>query len=386
MIGVVFKKELVDHLRDKRTLAMAFVLPIVGPLMLVLLLNALASWLASDKVPKVGVVGEERAPSLVTFMRRGGIDVVPAPAKWKDDVKGGKLDAVVVIDDRYADKFVKGQPAHLELWVDSSRNEGRHRARRVRQVLDAYAGQVGASRLFLRGVAPELGQPIDLEEIEVATTQQLTATFLGMVPLFIIMVAFGGGMHLAIDSTAGERERKSLEPLLVNPVPRRSIVLGKWLATCVVALAALAFTTAGYWLALEKAPLADLGARVSIDAVAALTIFAAMVPLVFLAASLQITLALFAKTFKEAQLVSTLLIVAATTPGMILTFHPMDPSMPRMMIPGIAQVLLVSGALRGDAIRVEWVLVAGAIACALAAVALQTASRLLASERIVFGR
>lgn len=386
MIGVILRKELVDHLRDKRTLTMALVLPILGPLMLVLLLNAVAGWLTTDKVPKVGVLGGEHAPNLVAYMRNAGIDVSPAPPKFEDVVREGKLDAVVVVDAAYAERFVHGKPAHLELWVDSSRNEGRQRARRVRYVLDAYASQVGASRLFVRGVAPELAHAVDLEEIEVATSQQLAATFLSLVPLFIVIVAFAGGMHLAIDSTAGERERRSLEPLLVNPVSRRAIVLGKWLATSLVALAGVVLTTTGFWLALEKAPLADLGARASIDAAAALTILGAAVPLVLLAAALQLSFALFAKTFKEAQLISTLLMFAAMTPGMVLTFHPMDPSTTRMLIPGIAQVMLVSSALRGDAIRPEWILIAGAVAIALAAIALHAASRLLTSERILFGR
>lgn len=386
MIGVILRKELVDHLRDKRTLSMALVLPILGPLMLVLLLNAVAGWLSTDKVPKVGVTGAEHAPNLVAYMKNAGLEVSTAPAHFEEVVREGKLDAVVVVGATYAEHFVNGKPAHLELWVDSSRNEGRQRARRIRYVLDSYASQVGASRLFVRGVAPELAHAVDLEEIEVATSQQLAATFLSMVPLFIVIVSFAGGMHLAIDSTAGERERKSLEPLLVNPVARGAIVIGKWLATSVVAFSGVVLTTIGFAIALEKAPLAELGARATIDAPAALTILGAALPLVLLAAALQVTFALFAKTFKEAQLISTLLMFAAMTPGMVLTFHPMDPSTSRMLIPGIAQVMLVSSALRGDGVRVEWVLIAGAIAFALSLVALRAAARLLSSERIVFGR
>lgn len=386
MIGIILRKELVDHLRDKRTLSMALVLPILGPLMLVLLLNAVAGWLSTDKVPKVGVTGAEHAPNLVAYMKNAGLEVSTAPAHFEEVVREGKLDAVVVVGATYAEHFVNGKPAHLELWVDSSRNEGRQRARRIRYVLDSYASQVGASRLFVRGVAPELAHAVDLEEIEVATSQQLAATFLSMVPLFIVIVSFAGGMHLAIDSTAGERERKSLEPLLVNPVARGAIVIGKWLATSVVAFAGVVLTTIGFAIALEKAPLAELGARATIDAPAALTILGAALPLVLLAAALQVTFALFAKTFKEAQLISTLLMFAAMTPGMVLTFHPMDPSTSRMLIPGIAQVMLVSSALRGDGVRVEWVLIAGAIAIALSLVALRAAARLLSSERIVFGR
>ncbi|MBS2011427.1 MAG: ABC transporter permease [Deltaproteobacteria bacterium] len=386
MIRVIFLKELIDHLRDKRTLSLALVLPVLGPLMLVLLLNAVAGWLSSGKAPKVGVDGGENAPNLVAFMRNAGLEVSPAPPKFEDALREGKLDAVVVVGSSYAEHFVKGRPARLELWVDSSRNEGRQRARRVRWVLDGYSSQVGAARLFERGVAPELAHAVDLEEIEVATSQQLAATFLSMVPLFIVIVSFAGGMHLAIDSTAGERERKSLEPLLVNPVSRSAIVLGKWLATSVVALSAVVLTIGGFAIALEKAPLAELGARANVDAAVALTLLGVAVPLVLLAAALQITFALFAKTFKEAQLVSTLLMFVAMTPGMVLTFHPMDPSTPHMLIPGIAQVMLVSSALRGDAIRIEWVMLAAIVPLATAAIALRAASRLLASERILFSR
>ena len=385
-IGVVFKKELVDHGRDKRTLAMAFMLPLLGPVLLFFTLNAFAGWFTDTKPVKIGIVGEERAPNLVAFLRRTGMEVSTAPADFRETIRIGKLDAVVVVEEGYGKKFENGEPGRLELYVDNSKNEGRTRSHRAHAALDGYGAQVGGARLLVRGVSPELAHPIDVEEIEVATSQQLAATFLNMIPMLLLVVVFVGGMHLAIDGTAGERERKSLEPLLVNPVARRSIVIGKWLATCTVTFVYLAFSVVAFAVVLERAPLADLGVRLSMGPAGVAAMLGAIAPLALLAASVQMLLALFAKTFKEAQLYLSLVSMFPMIPGMIVAFKPMDPSAQVMMVPGLAQSVLVSAALRGDIPNVGFLLIAAAVCLGLTALVLTAAAKLLGSERIVFGR
>ncbi len=389
MIGlarVVFRKELVDHLRDKRTLSMAFMLPILGPVLVFILLTMVAGWMAGDKVVHIGVVGMDRAPNLVTFLRRTGMEVTAADAQFKEQVKSGKLDVVVVVDATYPEKLEKGEPAHLELYVDNSRNAGRERTRRGRHVVEAYAGQIAATRLLVRGVSPDLARPIDVEEVDVATSQELAATLLNMIPLFLLMVAFTGAMHLAIDGTAGERERKSLEPLLVNPVGRGAIVMGKWLAASLVAFGYMVLSALGFAFTVARAPLADLGLRASLGAPEVAAILLAMAPLVLLASGLEILVALFAKTFKEAQLYLTLVIFVPMSPGFVLALHPIEASTKLMMVPGFSQALLISGTLRGEPLHISWLLLSAGVTIALAATLVSIAGRLLGSERIVFGR
>jgi len=383
---VVFRKELVDHLRDKRTLSMAFVLPVLGPVLVFIVLTMVAGWRASDTAVHIGVVGMDRAPNLVTFLRRGGMDVTPADARFREQVKSGKLDLVLVVDATYSEKLMKGEPAHLEVYVDNSRNAGRERTRRGRYVVDAYAGQIAATRLLVRGVSPELARPIDVEEVDVATSQELAATLLNMIPLFLLMVAFTGAMHLAIDGTAGERERKSLEPLLVNPVGRGSIVVGKWLAASLVAFGYMVLSAVGFAFTVARAPLADLGLRAALGGPEIAAILLAMAPLVLLASGLEILVALFAKTFKEAQLYLTMVIFFPMIPGMVLALHPIEASTALMAVPGFSQALLISGTLRGEPLHVTWLLLSAGVTTAVAAALVAIAGRLLGSERIVFGR
>ncbi|MBX3187308.1 MAG: ABC transporter permease [Labilithrix sp.] len=386
LAGVVFRKELLDHARDRRTLFAAFFLPLLGPVLVFVVLTMVASWIANDKVVHLGVVGEERAPNLVAYLRRSGIEVTAAPPAFRELVRAGKLDAVVVIGDDYGAKLAKGVPARVELYVDDSRNAGRSRARRARLAIEGYGQQLGATRLLLRSVSPDLARPLDIEEIEVATSQELAANLLNMIPMFLLLVAFAGGMHLAIDGTAGERERKSLEPLLVNPVGRGAIVLGKWLATSTITTSYLVLTATGFAVAVRAAPMAKLGLRTSLGAPEIFAILAAVIPLALFAASVQMLTALFAKTFKEAQLYLTLLINVPIIPGLVLAFHPIDPSAPAMLVPVLSQALLVSSALRGEAFHAGWTLLSAAVTLAVTAAALAAGSRLLGHERIVFGR
>ena len=114
------------------------------------------------------------------------------------------------------------------------------------------------------------------------------------------MAVFVGGLYLAIDCTAGERERQSLESLLVNPVSRGAIVGGKWLAVSAAALAAALVSLTGFAVALEAVPLQNLGVRFHFTAATVAGLLAACVPMALFASALQMTMAFFARSFKEA--------------------------------------------------------------------------------------
>ena len=100
----------------------------------------------------------------------------------------------------------------------------------MRGLLQRYNGEIGSLRLIARGISPAVATPLQIEDVEVSSAQQRAAQILGFIPLFVMIAAFTGAMPIATDSTAGERERGSLEALLVNPAPRGAIAAGKWLA------------------------------------------------------------------------------------------------------------------------------------------------------------
>src|SRR4030095_10365977 len=148
-----------------------------------------------------------------------------------------KVELAVVIPEGFSNKFKESRPALVRIVADSSRNDARATVGRVRGLFAQYGAESGSLRLIARGVSPAAARPLDIQDIEVSTAQQRATQILTFIPMFILMAGFVGGMQIATDSTAGERERGSLEPLLVNPAPRLVFVGGKVLAAGSAAVA-----------------------------------------------------------------------------------------------------------------------------------------------------
>lgn len=383
---VVLRKEAVDHLRDRRSLLSALLMPLLGPLVFAGAFALLANTLRSDKPLEVPVVNAEAAPSLLRFLERHGAKVLPAPADYEAQVRDGRLDLALVVGEDYAKEFAAGRPAPLRLVIDASRTRSSVTIRKATRLLQAYAGELGALRLLARGVSPQLAAPLALEELDLATPQKTAAQVLGMVPLFLLVAAFMGGMHLAIDSTAGERERGSLEPLLINPVRPSEVVLGKWLATVLVTWVAVTFTLFGFLAVLSRVPLADLGLRARIGPAEVAGMLLAVLPATLFAAGLQMLVATFARTFKEGQTYASLLAMVPMVPGLLMLFQQGRPALWMMGVPVLGQQVLMSELLRGDFSPPSWFVLAGLVVTAAGAICIAATVRLLSSERVIFGR
>ena len=179
-----------------------------------------------------------------------------------------------------------------------------------------------------------------------SSAQQRAATILSFIPLFIMLAAFTGGMQIATDSTAGERERGSLEPLLVNPAPRRAIAAGKWLAATFAAMLSVLLTTALVLAMLRYIPLQELGIRFRLGPTQIGGLLAAVLPMCLLSTGVQTYLATFARSFKEAQSYMGFLIMVPMLPGMLASLYPLD-SQPWMYpIPILGQHVLAADVAR----------------------------------------
>lgn len=385
MIKVVFVKEFIDHLRDRRSMLASLVLPFLGPLLLVGVFR-LVMQMQKEKPLEVPVIGAEYAPNLTDYLERQGAKLLPPPADPEELVRRGDADMVLVIDRSYGEDFLASQSAKVELIIDDSRNDSRKNVRQLERILLSYSQGLGALRLLARGVSPELAAPIALTEIDLATPQKLAANLLNIVPLFLMLAAFVGGMNLAIDSTAGERERGSLEPLLLNPVPRAALVLGKWLATALTSALIALVTLAGFMVTMHFLPLEELGMRVSFGAREALLVTAALLPLTLFGAALQMLIATFARSFKEAQTYLNLLNLLPTAPSMLLMLEPTHRNWWMLPIPTLAQVGTIVDVLRGEAIPGWHLVVITLTSVAYAAGCLVCLAHLLGRERIIFGR
>jgi sodium transport system permease protein len=384
-VGVVFRKELSDGLRDKRSLFSALILPLVGPLLVVVMFRFIAQQNATTEPVPLPVVGAEYAPGLVEHLRAHDVDVQEPPADPEKAVKSGEVPAVLIVDPDYAKDFRDGRPAKVELLVDDSRNDARSKVRRARRAIEAFSSQVGTMRLLARGVDPRIANAVDVDEIDLATAQQRAANLLNVIPMFVMMAAFIGGMYVATDSTAGERERGSLEPLLGNPVGRTSLVLGKWLATSVLAGASLLATLVTAGIALSRAPLEDLGIEMTFGVAEALRVGLVMLPVAGFAAGVQLVVATFARSFREAQTYLSVLTLLPMLPGMWLTVAPTDSPPWTVVVPILGQQAVLMDVIRGNAVGAVGFVVPAAIAIAFALVCVRVTAWLLGREKIVFG-
>lgn len=382
----VLLKELVDHIRDRRAVLSALVFPLAGPLLFSLVMNVMASWADGGQSVKVAIVAAERAPNLVAFLKQYGVEVSAAGADYEAEVQEGSLDAVVIISEDFAAKWQRGRPAPLQLVVDESRRSSSVRVHRLKQILAAYSGLIATERLMARGVSPELARPVQIDEVDLATPEKLAALLLNMIPIMLVLAAFVGGMNVAIDAMAGERERASLEPLLTNPVPRGALVAGKWLTTVSMAWLSIVITLVGFVIALRRVPLEDLGVKADLGIVEVAGMLLTVLPLALLASAVQMMVSTYARSFKEAQTYLSLLTFVPTIPGMVLAFSPFEPTLSMSMIPVMGQYVLINKLLSGEDLgAVSWVLTLVGI-IPLTALSLWFTTRLLHKERIVFGR
>ncbi|OJT17031.1 sodium ABC transporter permease [Archangium sp. Cb G35] len=386
LLTAVFRKEMKDHLRDRRSVSSVLGGSLMGPVLFAVMFTVLASWNRQDKPLELPVVGRAHAPSLMAFLERYGVQLSDAPADYESRIQAGTLDAVLIIPEDYGKDFSAGRSAKVQLVMDNSRNKARFTIRRAQSLLSQYAGVLGTQRLMARGVAPELASPVRVEEVDLATPERLAASILNMIPLFLVISCFMGGLNVAIDTMAGERERGSLEPLLLNPVQRGTLVVGKWLATTVFSCTMVVVVAVAFVLVAKRVPLQDLGVKVSLDAVAAVGMVGAVLPLSLLASAMQMLVATFARSFKEAQTYLQLLMMLPMIPGMMLALSPIESQTWMFMVPVLGQELLVSELMRGEPLGVLPFVLSTVGCVALAAACLAAISRLLSDEKIVFGR
>src|SRR5690606_6102395 len=222
-LRIVFRKEVLDNFRDRRTLLSALLLgPLFGPVIFAFAINLSLKQSLSDasEALDLPVLGSEHAPNLVGYLRSHNINITQAPASYedaRDAVEAGVHDVVVVIEDAFGSDLLEGTPATVAVITDQANRQADRESRRAMQALNAYSQELASIRLSARGVSPMVMRPLNIDLIDVSTPSGRSAMLLGMLSYFFIFALLTGGMNLAIDATAGERERGSLEPLLCLP-------------------------------------------------------------------------------------------------------------------------------------------------------------------------
>ncbi len=350
----VFFKEILDNLRDRRTLASALIMgPIFGPVLFAVVINMSIDRALDDaeSTMELPVIGQEHAPNLMRFLESRNIDIVDGPEDVNgasDAVKSGLHDVVLVIPESFGEQLADTIPARVELFSDEANSQGEKEARRARSALRGYNQQLAGIRLSARGVNPLLLRPINIDDIDVSTPSGRSAMLLGMMSYFFIFALLMGGMYLAIDTTAGERERGSLEPLLSLPVTRGQLILGKIFAACVFMAASLMLSLLSFYVVLKFMPLEQLGMTPNFGIPVVIAAFFLLLPFILLGASLMTLVASFTKSYKEAQTWLSVVLIAPTLPILVVSILTLRPELELMFIPSLSQHLILVDMVKNE--------------------------------------
>lgn len=350
---IVFAKELADALRDRRTL-LRMLLPalLMGPLMLTALSALIASFEERAEKREVLAVGIEAAPTLKNFIERQTFTIKPAPADYEARLRATTLlEPVMVVPADFEARLLAGEAPTVEIVSDSANQRAGAGVGSLHRLLGGFNQERAALNLAMRGVSMELLKPIEVEERDLASVQARASRLTAMVPMFIIMAVLYGALTAALDSTAGERERGSLEPLLMNPVPHGALVVGKWGAVAlmgmvVALLSSLSFVPAQWLLRSDS-----LQAMFQFGMGEVLAFWLLQIPLAAGLSGLLMALAIRSKTFKEAQAGSTLVVTVVSLMPMVSLLNPGGDASWYLWVPGLAQNTLMLAVLKGEALR-----------------------------------
>ena len=351
-ILTVMRKEITDNFRDRKTvMSSIFMGAVFMPVMFVVLMNFVVG-MQKDKADaqlEIAIKGIENAQSFISFIKTKGVKINTFNGDAKKAVENKDEEAVIIIPESFADSFTKGTPAKIEIYYDASAKGAVNVTQeRIKSLINEYSRTIGMTRLQLRGISPILLQAIIIEDHDVSTAQSKGAMFMSFLPYVLILGLFMGSMYLAIDTMAGEKERNSLEALLLNPIKRSHLLIGKLLATISFGLVTLVATIISFKLAMPFMPLQDLGMTVDLGFKNVGILLLILAPLAIMAASLQTIVATYSKSFKEAQTYVNLLMFVPMIPSMALMFMPVKEKLWMMATPVLSHNLIINQIMRGE--------------------------------------
>ena len=352
-LWIVLRKEVIDNLRDRRTLLTVLVFgPLFGPIFYVAIMNvSVNQQIANLNQPlKLPVQGAQYAPNLVDYLRQHNTEIAPAPANPQRAVKAGTADVVLIIPREYAAAFRAGKPAVLQLVMDQSKQSAQKSVGRARELLRAYGQEISALRLLARGVDPRAVTPLAIENLDVSTPQARAGMLLAFIPYFFLFAAIIGAFYLAIDATAGERERGSLEPLLTTAASRSALIGGKLAAVTLFSAVSLGLDVVALSWSQGLIPAAKLNIVVNFSWHTALAVFLVTLPFCLLMAALLTVVASFTRSYKEAQTWLSFILILPMIPVFALFLFPAEPRLWMMFVPALSQDVLATALMKGAAL------------------------------------
>jgi len=349
---IVFKKELVDALRDRRTLFMVLLSSVaIGPLVLIALSALVAGIEKRAEERTVVVAGMEHAPTLRNYLLRQTYRIDAAPADYESRLKNQSLaDPVLLIGKDFEAELARGEAPLLEIVTSSGNQRAGTSVNRLTRLLRGFSNEQAVLRLALRGVAPATLEVLDVQERDLANPQSRAAQLTGMLPFFVLMAVLYGALNAALDTTAGERERGSLEPLLMNPASRLSLVIGKWGAVAAVGMLIALLSCFSFLPAQSLLRSETLAAMFQFGLREAALFLALLMPLAAALAAAMMAIAIRCKTFKEAQANNTVVVLGVSLLPLVTVFNQSGEAPWHLAVPALGQVALMNRVLKGEAV------------------------------------
>ena len=385
----VFLKEIRENLRDRRTLISALIFgPLFGPVLFAsaLSLSFRGAGTQSDRPLQLTVSHAERAPDLLAYLRQYGVKITTvardeAAARREVTVHSGEQ--VLLVPDDFGSRLAAGQPSPLLLLADESNTASARSVERIAGIINQYGATIARLRLVARGLDPLLSVPIVLHPIDISTPAGRSALALGTLSYLVLLTMLMGGMYLAIDATAGERERGSLEPLLTVPVRREHLIYGKILAACAYMTLSLALTVTAFAIVLRFVGLERFGMSADFGPRVAVSIVLACLPFVPLGAALMTLVAAFTRSYREAQTYVGLVLLVPTLPLVFAAVLGLQPRAGLMAIPSLGQHFIILSLIRMQPLPAAYVALSVCSTLVLGALLVFAAGRLYRREALL---
>jgi sodium transport system permease protein len=350
---VVFLKEFKETLRDKRSLALLALFTLMYPVMLGYILNQQIERATKPEREgiELAVIGAAQAPTLMAQLKQKNITVQPMGPMDDEAIsellRSRKVVALLRLGDKFAANYQAMRPARVELWFDSAADTGL-RQREIEEVLQAYSSNVAGARLLAHGVSPATVAPVQLQRYDTGSNAARSAGLIGSILGFLFFPAFICGLSAAVDSTAGERERRSLEVLMSQPARAWELVAGKWLAAGSLAVIGITLELVLAHAILSWLPLEEIGMSWRVTTADLALVCLASIPLSLFAAALQIAVAMNARSFKEAQSVLSFVMLVPMVPGIAVSMLDLKTSIWMYLVPMLSNQTLLREIAKGE--------------------------------------
>jgi len=390
-IKLIFIKELVGTIRDKRTIIAMIIIPLIFyPVLFTGIgyFNKLGSMKSEEATSKIIIRGAEFAPQLVKHLRDSEkVEILITEEDSPNKLQNGDVQAVLVIPSDFKYKIEQEEPGKLVLKYDTTEAKSRVAQKRVNQIIEKYKGEILLQRISRLNLQEEFLTPLILQEENIATAEKITGSFLAVIlPYLIIILIFAGAMHTAVDITAGEKERGTIATLLVSQISRLEIVLGKCFAVMLISFTSMVLGLLGLTLAfLLGASIAGgiEGVNFGISINTIFLLFLVLFPLVGLASAVLVMVGIFARNIREASSYITPIYMLTVFLGVISVSQGMELTGKMFLVPILNSSFVFKEILMG---KIYWnhILITFSANIIIAGLALLGATRLFTKEEVLF--